>query len=219
MAGRVRCAWWYGLGFLVLCCLPVCRAQGILSAYQFGLSPLVVPASVPVGTVVAVTRVPMGSVLPDCLRTETGVCQLTMKGPEMLKTNIAGLSVRVEAVERDAGVFPGERDEADFQPYHARVKTAMTGGYRVALVKTGAMTGGFLREVAGEFVFEYQRPVLPGGGLQAVFTERLRYQGYRPVRVEDDSTLPVCPGGRASPDCDTGIQPVAGEHATGHRVS
>lgn len=183
----------------VLCfalgCVPASWAQSMLSVYQFGLSPLVVSSSLPIGTVVAVTRIPVGAALPDCLRTAQGTCLLRMSGPEMWSTNISGLSVRVDAVERQMDTLLGAPDEDDFQPYHSRVRTARTGGYRIALVKTGVISGGFLREVRGDFIFEYQRPDLADGSEQSVFTERLRYQGVKPVRVESDSAEPVCPGG------------------------
>lgn len=181
--------------YLVLNCPPVglAQEQEMLSAYQFGISPLVVPSSVPVGTVVAVTRVPVGAELPDCLRSALGVCQLRMRGPEMLATNIDGLSVRVDAVERQTDELSWEPDEADFQRYHGRIRTAMIGGYRIALVKTGTISGGFLNAVSGDFIFEYQRLVPSGSGMQSVFTERLRYRGLKPVRVENDSGISVCP--------------------------
>lgn len=176
-----RGGWICGLSLMAFGVLASGRTHAALreaqSLYRFTQGEVRVPVSLPVGTVMATTRI-----LPGERRcTGEGRVVLLRVAPMaatrlvMLATNVPGVGVRL--------TLPGGRTWADREE-----APAGAGTVEGELVKTGPIGPGMVTAVTPTVYRQCVRRMGKRGG-EVVWTERLQYRGALSVAVQGDAVV------------------------------
>lgn len=164
-------------------CLNGDQTVTITTPYHFGAGPVRVDSGLPLGTVIASTLIPEGSVITRCDGDmHEGVWNI--KGLHsryrMAPTNVKGVGLRV--VSEKSGQMDGGPLTLTWR-WNARkpLRSITQGGLRIELVKTGPIQPGVVTRVAGEVQYRLYTGSPPHQRLAVV--ERLRYVGQLVIEV------------------------------------
>lgn len=164
-------------------CLSGDQLVTLTTPYHFGVGPIRVEGSVPLGTVIATTLLPEGSVITRCdSESHDGVW--SMRGVhsryQMTPTNIDGVGLRVVS-EKSVGT--GDEGAGGAWYWNARksLRNITQGGLRIELVKTGPIRPGVMTTVVGDVQYRLYTGQPPHQRLSVV--ESLRYVGQLIIEV------------------------------------
>ncbi|WP_123905317.1 hypothetical protein [Serratia liquefaciens] len=164
-------------------CLSGDQVVALTTPYHFGVGPVRVEGSEPLGTVIASTLIPEGSVITRCdgdVREGIWSFRGLHAHYRMASTNVDGVGLRVVSEKS-----PPMEDEARGFPWHwnARkpLRSITQGGLRVELVKTGPIRPGVMTSVVGDLQYRLYTGQPPHQRLSVV--ESLRYVGQLVIEV------------------------------------
>lgn len=163
-------------------CLNGDKAVRITTPYHFGSRPVRVGSGVPMGTVIASTLIPAGSVITRCDNDiHDGVWSTDGFDPRyrLAPTNVDGVGVRVVSEKPDAA---GDQVVGPVWGWNASppLRSITQGGVRIELVKTGPIHPGVLTQVS-----DVQYRLYTGRAAQQrlVVIENLHYVGQLTIEV------------------------------------
>lgn len=164
-------------------CLSGEQAVTITTPYHFSAGPVRVGMGLPLGTVIASTLIPEGSVITRCdgdLRAGVWNVDGLHSRYRMAPTNVDGVGVRVVSEKSD---WAGDEAVAVTGRWNARklLHSITQGGLRIELVKTGPIRPGVVTSVAGEVQYRLYTGKPPHQRLAVV--ENLRYVGQLVIEV------------------------------------
>lgn len=164
-------------------CLSGDRVVTLTTPYHFGVGPVRVGGSEPLGTVIASTLIPEGSVITRCdgdVREGLWNLRGLHAHYRMASTNVDGVALRVVSEKT-----PLMADESRGFPWswNARkpLRSITQGGLRVELVKTGPIRPGVMTTVTGDLQYRLYTGQPPHQRLSVV--ENLRYVGQLVIEV------------------------------------
>ncbi|MBS3894861.1 MULTISPECIES: hypothetical protein [Serratia] len=164
-------------------CLCGNQVVTLTTPYHFGAGPVRVGGNEPLGTVIASTIIPEGSVITRCdgdvsegLWNARGLHARYRMAP----TNVAGIGVRV--VSEKTSPATDDRPGLPWR-WNARkpLRSITQGGLRIELVKTGPIQPGVMTAVGGDMQYRLYTGRAPHLRLSVV--ERLRYVGQLVIEV------------------------------------
>ncbi|EHN8908229.1 hypothetical protein ACEV60_17910 [Enterobacter ludwigii] len=164
-------------------CLSGDQTVSITTPYHFASGPVRVDVDLPLGTVIATTLIPEGSVITRCDSVSLdGVWskQGLHSRYQMASTNMDGVGLRVVS-EKLGRTSDGDGEPAWRWNVRKPLRHITQGGLRIELIKTGPIRPGVLTTVASDVQYRLYTGSPPHQRLAVV--ESLRYVGQLVIDV------------------------------------